>query len=162
MKQQKQKLPLSKQDEPRLGTQANSVQVPDIAPKTEDETSHNHQNSDLKAMVTTVPEAGPHSPTNVSPERGRSRSPSTKLSTFHPDLPPLPMPYQSPIVRKRKASQDLTSDSHTKESKIELAKDVYDTVAHKKPSGAESSKKIRNAGTRTLWTLIMLGGFLST
>lgn len=101
--------------------------------------------------------------------RTRSRSPPAGRSTFQPDLPPLPSPLETPIVRKRKASQDLTSNPLPKESKVELEGRFEDDSNERssKPSPQpstiedEKAKKLRNAGTRTLWTLIMIFGFLS-
>lgn len=102
--------------------------------------------------------------------RTRSRSPPATASTFQPHLPPLPTPSEVPIVRKRKASQDLTSNPLPKESKVELGDADYPEDAvddsilpppSQKTAEEEKEKKLRNVGTRTLWTLIMISGFLS-
>ncbi|KAF8518725.1 cytidylyltransferase family-domain-containing protein [Gautieria morchelliformis] len=115
-------------------------------------------------MSTRKSEPSPEAP------RTRSRSPPAAVSTFHPNLPPLPTPSEVPIVRKRKASQDLTSNPLPKESKVELADADYpdDTVddtilppPSQQTAEEEKAKKMRNVGTRTLWTLIMISGFLT-
>ena len=109
-------------------------------------------------------------PTTPGAHRTRSRSPPATATTFQPNLPPLPTPSEMPIVRKRKASQDLTSNPLRKESKVELADAAYieDAVdgtvlvpSSQQTNEEEKAKKLRNVGTRTLWTLIMISGFLS-
>ena len=85
---------------------------------------------------------------------------------FQPNLPPLPTPSEVPIVRKRKASQDLTSNPLSKESKVELADMDYSEDKILPPPSQQTAeeekvKRLRNVGTRTLWTLIMISGFLS-
>lgn len=149
-----------------LGSQTNPVTVQDptqeqlngsSAPSTSEDSrltsSATGANGGMEALSTSQ-----HSPT-----RTRSRSPPAKISTFHPELPPLPRPLETPIVRKRKASEDLKSGSFAKESKVELAADVHDAGEAKEvvKIEEEKAKKLRNAGTRTLWTLIMISGFLS-
>lgn len=94
-------------------------------------------------------------------------SPSA-LRTRHADSgPPVPM---SP--RKRRASQDTPGRPPLpKEPKIELAVHSADggvtttavpvTVAiTSQAQQNEAATKFRNAGIRTLWTLIMIGGFV--
>jgi hypothetical protein len=112
----------------------------------------------------------PNSEPSQDAPRTRSRSPPAAISTFHPNLPPLPTPSEVPIVRKRKASQDLTSNPLSKESKVELPDTDYpddsvdDTIhspSSQETAEEEKAKKMRNVGTRTLWTLIMISGFLS-
>ncbi|KAF8520369.1 cytidylyltransferase family-domain-containing protein [Hysterangium stoloniferum] len=123
--------------------------------------------------------SSPHPPTTsetpadpmVLPNE-RSGSPPSRKSSFQPELPPLPHPSQVPIVRKRKASHDLPSKPVFKESKVEFESDEEsdgegdDATCEPNPPPEESPeeqkmKKLRNAGTRTLWTLIMIGGFIT-
>jgi phosphatidate cytidylyltransferase len=100
--------------------------------------------------------------------------PSTR---FQPTLPDLQAPPAStglrPQDRKRKASHDLVASPLHKESKIQ-----EDQVEKPRPVGsspkivglppaeldvnAERAKRKQNAITRTIWTLIMIGGFIGT
>lgn len=70
---------------------------------------------------------------------------------------------QTPIARKRKASQDLTSNPLSKEMKLEeddsRAAGGKPTIKGSKEE--EKAKKMRNIATRTLWSVIMISGFLS-
>lgn len=89
----------------------------------------------------------------------RSRSPG-----FAPVLPPLPHTPHTPLVRKRKASVDLAPGDAPapKESKIEVlgAGGVHLGGVPVSFSPALAFKPRSNAAIRTLWTLIMLGGFV--
>lgn len=118
--------------------------------------------------TTSLPGSSVEASVPVSPAvpRTRSRSPPGRAPMFQPNLPPLPTPSEVPIVRKRKASQDLTSNPLPKESKVELvdvdySKDETVSPPSQPTAEEEKAKKLRNVGTRTLWTLIMISGFLS-
>ena len=100
--------------------------------------------------------------------KSRSRSPGPPSSRFQPLLPELPSPRPSGMgVRKRKASHDLIMNSFNKESKLEGTPRIGPTpgkdLEHPDPLidvGAEHAKKKQNVVTRTIWTLIMIFGFL--
>ncbi|KAG8932503.1 hypothetical protein FRC02_001026 [Tulasnella sp. 418] len=123
------------------------------------------------------------SPSGLAPVRSaaRARSPARPVDSttpFSPSLPEdLPQP-RSPGLgpRKRKASQDLKSKPLSKESKLEDASfaadgnekvNVVQLSSLKATSGPintgadhEKGKRFQQAVTRTIWTLIMIGGFI--
>ncbi|GJJ06279.1 hypothetical protein Clacol_000470 [Clathrus columnatus] len=71
---------------------------------------------------------------------------------------------QTPNVRKRKASQDLTSNPFSKELKLaeeETRAAEPQSLQNENVKEDERTKKLRNIGTRTLWTVIMISGFLT-
>lgn len=82
--------------------------------------------------------------------------------------PDVPLPPVSP--RKRRASQDHPAKPPLpKEPKIELGVRASngDVIGERKlpitvsqPTPDERAKRMRNAGIRTLWTFIMIGGFI--
>lgn len=113
----------------------------------------------------------PVSPQQATQNR-RSLSPGRPTSRFQPTLPNLPPTPQSPVragsdnsagLRKRKASQDLITNPLHKE--LKFTNDEPSQGAAPEPSGvtdanAERAKKKQNAITRTIWTLIMIFGFI--
>lgn len=104
--------------------------------------------------------------TKVPPTKGAVvRGAPMKVEVNTPQVVPAISftPLLSPTVRKRKASQDLASSPFSKEFKFE--QDDFRAAnleASKETKEDERAKKLRNVGTRTLWTLIMISGFLST
>ncbi|KAF8306314.1 hypothetical protein DL93DRAFT_2088752 [Clavulina sp. PMI_390] len=116
--------------------------------------------------------------------------PSSRFQPTLPDnlphTPTTPQPPPSASMRKRKASQDLITPPLSKELKYgedtdaeerrgrrasagirsETSAVMKESVATPKPDEeetkkAEKAKKKQNAITRTIWTLIMIGGFIS-
>lgn len=116
------------------------------------------------------------------PLRARSRSPPSSFSLsaeppFTPSLPTdLPHPLQKSLVRKRKASTDLTSGA-AKESKVEIELEgmnsegkeevtipvVVDVSSSAAPNGhadIQAAKKRKDTGSRIMSALILVGGFV--
>ncbi len=102
-------------------------------------------------------------PTVLKPpkeSRSRSRSPIPKVTRFDPDLPSLPTPSAA-VERKRKASSDIIAKPLSKEVKLS----EEEAAPPPQPTGAnladiEFAKKKQNAITRTIWTLVMIAGFV--
>ncbi|KAF8342307.1 cytidylyltransferase family-domain-containing protein [Cantharellus anzutake] len=100
-------------------------------------------------------------------DHSRSRSPAPKVTRFEPDLPSLPTPPSTAMERKRKASSDIVVQPLSKEVKLSEEKNVVPVSnAKEKPVGTdvaavEFAKKKQNAITRTIWTLVMISGFMS-
>ena len=119
-------------------------------------------------------QASPGTPsTPVTPSRQsvsgsrRSLSPGPPSSRFHPSLPnlppPPPMSPSSPSqLRKRKASQDLITNPLNKELKFASDDPSLPPVTEPVDLNAEKAKKMQNAITRTIWTLIMIVGFVGS
>ncbi|KAB5592585.1 Phosphatidate cytidylyltransferase [Ceratobasidium theobromae] len=90
---------------------------------------------------------------------------------FSPNLPAgIPQPISPGLgARKRKADNPITSEPLPKESKVELevrkddhgVHEVRPHVVQGPGNGAdhEKGKRMQSAITRTIWTLIMIGGF---
>ncbi|CAG7850662.1 Putative phosphatidate cytidylyltransferase; AltName: Full=CDP-DAG synthase; AltName: Full=CDP-DG synthase; AltName: Full=CDP-diacylglycerol synthase; Short=CDS; AltName: Full=CDP-diglyceride pyrophosphorylase; AltName: Full=CDP-diglyceride synthase; AltName: Full=CTP:phosphatidate cytidylyltransferase [Serendipita indica DSM 11827] len=123
--------------------------------------------------------AGPSTPLpQPIPLRARSRSPPGSISipaepAFTPNLPnDLPHPSQK-LVRKRKASTDLSA-ANSKESKVEIEVENVDShekvtsipvtvdVSSSAPAGItpEGLKKRKDTGNRIMSGLVLIGGFL--
>ncbi|PVG02509.1 hypothetical protein CPB86DRAFT_725686 [Serendipita vermifera] len=123
--------------------------------------------------------AGPSAPlAQPKPLRARSKSPPAGIAIipeqpFSPNLPTaLPHPAREGLVRKRKASIDLTAPN-SKESKVEIEVEnkgngkgtsipVTVDVASSAPAGnVEQQKKKKDTGNRIISALILASGFLA-
>ena len=142
------------------------------------------------AEPTPTPAAGLGATASATSQRERSplRPLSASTSSFHPTLPDsLPQPVSPGLgPRKRKASQDLKSNPLPKDPKLEaqsgdgshskgmngVATAVTESgekigvvelalkEAVSKSVSQERAKGTQQVITRTVWTLIMIGGFV--
>ena len=126
---------------------------------------------------------GPAAPlSQPKPLRARSRSPPSSFSIsveppFTPNLPSgLPHPSQKSLVRKRKASTDLTSGA-AKESKVEIELEgmnsegkeeitipvVVDVSSSAPGNGlgeTQAAKKRKDTGSRIGSSVVLVSGFV--
>jgi hypothetical protein len=119
---------------------------------------------------------GPSAPlTQPKPLRARSKSPPAGVTVipdqpFSPTLPShLPHPSREGLVRKRKASLDLTAPN-SKESKVEIEVEnkgngkgtsipvTVDVASSAAPT--EQQKKKKDTGNRIISALILASGFV--
>jgi hypothetical protein len=71
-------------------------------------------------------------------------------------------PSSASQLRKRKASQDLITNPLNKELKFASDEPPLPPIPEPVDENAEKAKKKQNAITRTIWTLIMIVGFIGS
>lgn len=122
----------------------------------------------LAPITTSIPN-GNHARSSIG--QSISPSPTATHPNFHPTLPnALPYPSSPGFgPRKRKASQDLKTNPLSKESKVEFVPgqengtvEVQLVAVANVGSDHEPARKKAAIVTRTIWTFIMIGGFLRT
>lgn len=97
-----------------------------------------------------------HSSVEPAPAKKDYSAPQAKPEAKAPASAPVTQPVQS----EPKAVVDAVAEDHAKEHKEERHVELKES-SPPKANESEKEKKRQNALTRTVWTLIMIGGFLS-
>ncbi|EIM81313.1 uncharacterized protein STEHIDRAFT_172281 [Stereum hirsutum FP-91666 SS1] len=97
-----------------------------------------------------------HSSVEPAPAKKDYSAPQAKPEAKAPASAPVTQPVQS----EPKAVVDAVAEDHAKEHKEERHVELKES-SPPKANESEKEKKRQNALTRTVWTLIMIGGFLT-
>ncbi|CDO69135.1 hypothetical protein BN946_scf185042.g37 [Trametes cinnabarina] len=121
-----------------------------------------------KELVQHAPEPAPYKPTNGSAHVHEANGSATHTAAAEPEIAPFPLPppYQVPSQADPQSATPATSEKQSLPSRrndIENPPEQKQQARQQRPSPEQVEKAKKKSGfvTRTLWTFIMIGGFIT-